>query len=159
MGWRPDRTTRWAGPWLRRAVRSRRSLVLLVFGTLFVLIGVSYLGQAEEITRSPAATLSYRAHLALMPLDVWAWVFIGCGAAGLVGGLTMRHPLGYTALMVISTWWGAEFIGSWIVTGYGRAILGALVWIALTAALLIIVGWPDPTEVRITDLLNRPDRP
>lgn len=143
---------------LRGATRSRRSLVLLVFGTLFVLIGFSYLGQAAEITRSPAAALSYRAHLALMPLDVWAWLFIGCGTAGIIGGLTMRHPLGFTALMVMSTWWGAEFIGSWIVTGYDRAVLGALVWIALSAALLIIVGWPDPTEIRIVDLFDWIDR-
>lgn len=144
---------------LRRAVRSRRSLVLLVYGTLFVLIGVSYLGQAAEITRSPAAALSYEAHLALMPLDVWAWLFIAAGAAGLVGGLTMSHPMGFTALMVMSTWWGAEFIGSWIVTGYDRAVLGALVWIALTGALLIIVGWPDPPGAVRIDLFNRIDRP
>lgn len=143
---------------LRRAVRSRRSLVLLVFGILFVLIGFTYLGQAAEITRSPAAALSYRAHLALFDLDVWAWLFIATGAAGILGGLTMRHPLGFTALMVMATWWGAEFVGSWIVTGYGRAVLGALVWIALSAALLIIVGWPDPTEVRISDLFDWHDR-
>jgi hypothetical protein len=143
---------------MRWAVRSRRSLVLIVFGTLFVLIGISYLGQAAEITASPAAALSYRAHLALMPLDVWAWLFVVAGTAGLVGGLTYRHEIGYTALMVISTWWGAEFIGSWIVTGYARAVLGALVWIALSAALLIIVGWPDPTEVRIGDLFDWIDR-
>jgi len=143
---------------LRRAVRSRRSLVLLVFGVLYVLIGFTYLGQAAEITASPAAALSYRAHLQLMPLDVWAWLFLGAGAAGIVGGLTMRHPLGYGALMVMATWWGAEFIGSAIVTGYGRAILGALVWIALSAALLIIAGWPDPTEVRIVDLFDWIDR-
>lgn len=143
---------------LRRAVRSRRSLVLLVFGTLFVLIGASYLGQAAEITRSPAAALSYRTHLQLMPLDAWAWLFIGCGAAGVVGGLTMRHPLGYGTLMVMATWWGVEFIGSWIVTGYDRAVLGALVWIALSAALCIIAGWPDPTEIRIVDLFDWIDR-
>jgi hypothetical protein len=146
------------GARLRRAVRSRRSLVLLVFGILFVLIGFSYLGQAAEITASPAAQLSYKAHLWLMPLDVWSWLFIGAGAAGVVGGLTMRHPLGFTALMVMATWWGLEFIGSWIVTGYDRAVIGALVWIALTAALLIIVGWPDPTEVRIVDLFDWIDR-
>ena len=143
---------------LGRAVRSRRSLVLLVFGTLYVLIGLSYLGQAAEIMRSPAASRSYTAHLALMPLDAWAWLFIAAGAVGFLGGLTMRHRLGYPALMVMSTWWGLEFIGSWVVTGYARAVLGALVWIALSAALLIIVGWPDPAEVRIVDLFTWIDR-
>lgn len=143
---------------LGRAVRSRRSLVLLVFGTLFVLIGVSYLGQAEQITASPAAAQAYTAHLALFDLQWWAWLFIGTGAAGVFGGLTMRHELGYAALMVMSTWWGAEFIGSAIVTGTGRPVLGALVWIGLTAALLIIVGWPDPGEIRIADLFEWIDR-
>lgn len=143
---------------LRSSVRSRRSLVLLVFGTLFILVGLSYLGVEDQITGSPAAAQSYAAHLALMPLDVWAWLFVGCGAAGLVGGLTMNHALGYTALMVISTWWGAEFVGSWIVTGYDRAVLGALTWIGMTAALLIVVGWPDPHEVRIGDLFDWIDR-
>lgn len=137
---------------LRRAVRSRRSLVLLVFGILYTLVGISYLGQAAEITRSPAATLSYRAHLALLPLDMWAWLFVGAGTAGIAAGLSMHHVPGYTALMVISSWWGLEFVGSWIVTGYDRAVLGALVWVALAAALGIISGWPDPAEVRITDL-------
>lgn len=143
---------------LRRAVRSRRSLVLLVFGVLFVLIGFTYLGQADEIMASPAAALSYRAHLALMPLDVWAWLFVAAGAAGIVGGLTMRHPLGFTALMVMSTWWSSEFIGSAIVTGYGRAVIAALIWFVLTAGLLIMVGWPDPHEVRIVDLFDWIDR-
>jgi hypothetical protein len=143
---------------LRRAVRSRRSLVLLVFGVLFVLIGFSYLGQAAEITRSPAAALSYKAHLALMPLDVWSWLFIATGAVGIAGGLTVSHPPGYGALIAISTWWAAEFVLSWALTGYGRAVLGALVWIALSAALLIVAGWPDPHEVRIVDLFDWIDR-
>lgn len=143
---------------LRRATRSRRSLVLLVFGVLFVFIGLSYLGVEDQITSSPIAAQSYRAHLALMPLDAWAWLFIGCGTTGIVGGLTMNHALGYCALMVISTWWGAEFVGSWLVTGYDRAVLGALTWMGLTAALLIVVGWPDPTDVRISDLFDWIDR-
>jgi hypothetical protein len=93
-----------------------------------------------------------------MPLDVWAWLFVGAGTAGIAGGLTMRHPLGFTALMVISTWWGSEFVASWIVTGYGRAVIGTLIWMLVTAALLIVVGWPDPTEVRIVDLFDWIDR-
>lgn len=143
---------------LRRAVRSRRSLVLLVFGTLFVLIGISYLDQADQLTSSPAAAQAYTAHLALFDLKVWALLFIGTGAAGIFGGLRMRHEVGYTALMVMATWWGAEFVGSAIVTGTGRPVLGALVWIGLSAALLIIVGWPDPAEIRIVDLFDWIDR-
>ncbi len=139
-------------------LRSRRALVLLVFGVMFILIGGSYLGVEDEITASPVAAQSYKTHLALMPLDAWAWAFIGTGTAAVVGGLTRRQPLGYSALMVMATAWGLEFVGSWIVTGYDRAVIGALLWLGLAAALLIIVGWPDPNEVRIVDLFAWIDR-
>lgn len=133
--------------WLRGAVRSRRSRVLLVFGALFVLIGFSYLGVESQITASPQAALPFRGHLALFPLDVWACMFIAVGAAAIAGGLARYQTLGYTALMTMSTWWGIEYVVSWLMTGYDRAVLGALTWTGLSSVLAVIVGWPDPPQV------------
>lgn len=143
---------------LRGAFRSRRALVLLTFGVLYVLIGTSYLGLEDQITASSIGAQTYRAQLALMPLDGWAWAFIGTGTAGIAGGLTGRQPLGFGALVLMAAGWGVEFIGSWVVTGYDRAVIGALLWVGLAAALCIIAGWPDPHEVRIVDLFDWIDR-
>lgn len=127
-----------------RFTRSRRSAVLLIFGVLFVLIGLSYMGLQSQITASPVAAQSYSAHLRLMPLNAWAWIFITCGAVAVAAGVTMRHTAGYVALMAICSWWGLEFIASWLATGYTRAIIGALTWAGLAGALAVIVGWRDP---------------
>jgi hypothetical protein len=142
----------------RRAARSRRSLVLLLFGVLYVLIGASYIGLEDQITSSPFGAQSYHAQLALMPLDGWSLAFIGTGVAGLLGGLTGRQPLGFGALVVMASAWGVEFIASWVTTGYDRAAIAALMWVGLAAALCIIAGWPDPHEVRIVDLFDWIDR-
>lgn len=123
---------------------SRRSIVEILFGATFILIGSSYLGQAEQINKSPIAQLAYRAHLQMMSIDAWGWLFIACGATAVLSGLTYRHVLGFTALMGISGWWGLEFIASWVSTGYDRAIIGALTWLLLVGLLLVIAGWPDP---------------
>lgn len=129
---------------LRGATSSRRSAVLLLFGFVFVIVGLTYLGQSSEITRSQASSASYRAHLQLMPLDAWACLFIGAGGLSFVAGLTAHHTLGFTVLMAMCSWWGLEFIASWLSTGYVRAVLGALVWLLLAGILAVIVGWRDP---------------
>lgn len=129
---------------LQRAARSRRSAVCVLFGVLFILLGFSYLGQAGQIQASAAARASYAAHLRVMPLDGWAWLFIGCGGVATLAGATMWHTVGLSALMGISSWWALEFVASWLSTGYDRAIIGALIWLLLVGNLGIIVGWRDP---------------
>lgn len=136
---------------MRHVMRSRRAVVLLLFGTVFVIIGCSYIGLQREITASPIAAQSYAAHLKLMPLDAWGWLFIACGAAGIGGGLTGYHTAGFTALMLISSWWGAEFLASWASTGYNRAVLGALTWLLVVGVLAVIVGWRDPPRPLLYD--------
>lgn len=136
-----------------RFTGSRRAALLLIFGVMFILIGLTYLGQAEEITAARVSSQAYRAHLALMPLDVWAWLFIICGVTATISGIRGHDTLGFCALMAIASWWGLEFLASWVVTGYDRAILGALLYLGLTSALLVIVGWPDPPRLRVAEAL------
>lgn len=127
-----------------KKVTSKRSLVLIMFGVTFFLIGWSYLGMAGEIERSPAASLAYRGHLNMMPLDWWGKLFMFCGAMAALGGLIHRHVIGFTALMAVSGWWGLEFVASWAINGYTRALIGALTWLLLVGLLLVISSWPDP---------------
>lgn len=128
---------------LAAAIRSRRSIVVTMFGTMYALVGGAQLGTADQIKASPIAARSYRAHLELMPLDVWAWLFIGCGLVAVAAGLTMWHTIGFASLMGISAWWGLEFIASWWSTGYDRAVIGALTWLLLAGLLAVVSGWPD----------------
>lgn len=127
-----------------KKVTSKRSLVLIMFGVTFTLIGWSYLGQSAQIERSPAASLAYRAHLNMMPLDAWGWLFMACGLTAVACGLTHTHIVGFTALMAVAGWWGLEFVASWVINGYTRALIGALTWILLVGLLLVIASWPDP---------------
>lgn len=127
-----------------RAWRSRRIRVVLLFGVLFVLIGFGYLGVQDQLAASPAAMRTYRAHLKLMSLDGWAWAFVACGAVALAAGVWCRDTLGFTVLMAVSSWWGFMFIASWLITGYDRAVISALVWLLIVGVLAIVAGWDDP---------------
>ncbi len=144
-----------------RALRSRRALVLVMFGGVFVLAGYAQVTLEPDVTRNPIYSRNYAAHLELFDLRTWGWLFIGCGLVALVAALARRHVVGFTALMGIASLWASEFLATWLSTGYDRAVLGALTWGLLVGLLAVVVGWEDPAaakEVRtlIAEIDERP---
>ncbi len=137
------------------ALRSRRALVLVMFGAVFVLAGYAQVTTEPDVARNPIYARNYAAHLELFDLRVWGWLFITCGVTALAVALTRRHVIGFTALMGIASLWGSEFLATWVSTGYDRAVLGALTWGLLVGLLAVVVGWDDPAPTA-RDLLDEP---
>lgn len=105
------------------------SLVLAVLGTIYALIGLSYI--AAPLTPGRASAL--RVGLQWMPIDGWGIVFIIVGALGI---LSSRWPpasetWGYTAFSGLSTLWGLFYA---LGIPYGSAasnVTAALLWLGV----------------------------
>lgn len=131
---------------LARLARRKRASVLLLLGAIFVLNGYVLYDTAGILARSPLAAQSYAAHLDVMPVKAWAWVFIVIGASSAAAGWSRRLPawVGFAGLQALSAAWGLLFVASYFQTDYGRAWLGALQWANVAGVLAIIAGWDDP---------------
>lgn len=126
--------------------RRKRASVLLLLGVIFVINGYVLFDTADLVARSPIAAQSYAAHLDVMPMTAWGWVFGVVGAGSAISGLVNRFPawVGFTGLYLLAGFWAGLFVASWASTGYGRAWLGALQWGAIVGVLAIIADWEDP---------------
>lgn len=71
---------------------------------------------------------------ALVPLQVWAWVWIGAGVAMLVG-IWNRVVARYALSLGATLWvvWGVSFYASWLVGDQSRG------WV--TAGSFVAIGW------------------
>lgn len=131
---------------LHRIGRRKRALVLLLFGFIFAVNGWVQYDQADQVSKSPMARQSYAAHIDVMPLKVWAVVFIVVGATSAVAGFVRQLPawLGFAGIQALSTFWGLLFAASYFQTHYGRAWIGLLNYATIAGVLAIIADWEDP---------------
>lgn len=137
--WRPRG---WKGirPW------QRHSLVLMVAGIIYILIGVTYAFGPPSPTRSIALQFAYH----WMDPYGWGIIFIVCG---LLAILSSRWPpmsvtWGYTALTSLSAAWGAFYgVGILFGTSPPSNVSGLLSW-----GLLAFMWWA------ISGLLNPPHK-
>lgn len=86
----------------------RHSLILMVFGLLFVLMGLQYIGSSPNRNRE----LALKVILQIAPIQVWGSVFIVMGALCM---LSSRWPpfaetWGYMVLTGMSSGWGAAYL-------------------------------------------------
>lgn len=127
--------------------RRKRALVLLLLGVIFMLTGFVLSTTTAAVTVMPA----YAAHVDVLPWRVWAWLFFGVGLFAAVVSVLAgeRAWLAYGALMLLSSFWGLLFVASAVQTGYGRAWLGTLQWLAVSGVLAIISDWEDPPAQRV----------
>jgi FtsH-binding integral membrane protein len=129
--------------WVRLRPWKRHSLVLLVLGIIYMLIGLSYAVQQPS---------SYTAHVTIaatliMPIRAWGWVWIG---AGLLSVLSSRWPpasetWGYTALSFLAALWACFYFWGLLFLG-GGSIPGALAWSAIAFLWWAISGLHNPPE-------------
>lgn len=125
--------------WLALRPWRRHSLVLLVAGIVYILIGVGYAFTPSNPQRASAL----RVPLALAPLPYWAVLFI---VVGMLAILSARWPpasesWGYTTLSGLSTLWAMFYIWGMLpvfggsatnVTGAGLFALLAFMWWAVS---------------------------
>jgi hypothetical protein len=131
-------------------------MVLLLLGGVFILTGWVQLDTAGVIKNYPAARRSYAAHLDVMPMQSWGWVFIVVGVAAGFGGVAGRVPawLGFALLQALSLFWGLLFVASYYQTGYGRCWIGLLQWAMVAGLLAIIADWEDPPVRDATEVVR-----
>jgi hypothetical protein len=134
--------------WLRRRV-GRRGAALLIFAFIDFVIGWSLLDPA---TQSQARALpSYRAHVAIVALEVWGWWWIVVGLACVGHAFVKRDGVGYGAAIGIKVVWAGGFLASWLVHDAPRAWLGAATWGVFACLVYLIARWPEPVTITPVD--------
>lgn len=141
-----DRRALWAV--VRRP--GRRGVFLIMFGTIYLVVGVNTL------------TIPARRFAAVAPevgpfLDhpLWGLMWLGGGLVAIAVALRPRwvqgDGRGFTALLVPPFAWTlfyAASVVSYLLTAgeWGRvqSLSGAAVWSIAWATVLLIAGWPDP---------------
>lgn len=128
--------------WWGTRAWSRHGLVLVVAGTVYILIGYSYLTAPATKARESSLRLA----LEYLPLHTWGIVFI---AVGVLAIISARWPpssetWGYTTLTGLSAAWAA-FYGLGVALGAPVInVSGLLVWSLMAFMWWAISGLVNP---------------
>lgn len=141
--------------WALRPWR-RHSLVLVVAGVVYLMIGVAYAFTPSTAQR----TAALRVPLALMPLGGWGVIFI---AVGLLAILSARWPpasesWGYTTLTGLSTLWAMFYVWGMVLGGSSTNLTGACLFALLAFMWWAISGLRNPDELPAPPLVPGGDR-
>lgn len=123
---------------------SRRGVFLIIFGVVYALLGYSYL--TIPAASRPVVKEYLRFALSVLPLDVYGWAWLICGALAVVGGTFHRlDAVGFSAAIFMPTIWaGVYFIAQF--DGAPRAWVSAFLFVLLAAAVGTVAGMFDPLD-------------
>ncbi len=147
----------------RRSVAAyfgRRGGFLLMFGLIWVLIGIGYASEQQDRFSQPGpdGPLDY------MDRTPWPGLFwILCGVIALINGLVRRKwnnedALGYAALIMPPVLWSAAYVVSEIFylysvstpgaepSGQPRAYLGVMIFGVIVFAIRMVATWRDDLD-------------
>jgi hypothetical protein len=149
----------------------RRGLLLLLGGLAWILVGVGLLNQPVERFSAPG----YQADSLLQWFDrAWVgWVWIAAGVIALVTGgtrnraLVSRHDaVGFNAWLTPPLTWLALYVwsgGTYLFTrgadGNDNSAVGTVTWALICLVIIVVAGWPDPTDPASRHLVSAPPRP
>lgn len=123
----------------------RHSLVLLVAGLVYMLIGASYVYTDPLPSREAALQLA----LKWFPIEVWGGVFMVCGALALISSRwpPISKTWGYMVLTGLSSGWAAFYLMGVLIFHTSRQNLSAVLSWGLIAFLWwAISGLRNPGE-------------
>jgi hypothetical protein len=141
----------------------RRGAILVITGLIWLCYGFAVFAHPRS-QRFSTPTQPEPIYVFDLLQNHWMGVvWFLCGIVAIVCGLLRSrrtiHPrdgIGFNAILVPSILWTLLYLWSQIIywfTGgvYGNpgALFGFLVWALVTAFILIIAGWPDPTDPRV----------
>lgn len=111
--------------WALRPWR-RHSTVLAVAGTVYALVGFSYIIAEANPSRERALQLA----IAWMPLPAWGAIWIGVGGLAI---LSSRWPpasetWGYTAMTGLAAGWSGFYLAGIVLDAPAQGFSGGLVW-------------------------------
>lgn len=154
--------------WMIRLPRpsriGRRTLILLHGGSVWIMFGWAvYTAPIERFSRPGPDPLN------IMDTPYAGVMWVACGVlavacAALRPRLRGGDSVGFAGLVTPPIVWVVAYIWSaiaYVVTGgeagSPRAGIGLLTWYLVSAFVLIVAGWPDPTDPSITEASEEPD--
>jgi hypothetical protein len=140
---------------LRKWMLDRRDIFLLMFGTIYLVVGINSL-------LIPGRRFVYIAPGVGEFLDhpLWGIMWIVGGLVSIGTALRPRRFIGgdgkaFISLLIPPVVWTLFYTGtalSWVITGgeWGRlqSVSGAAVWSFVWMTVLLISGWADPDSLR-----------
>jgi hypothetical protein len=123
----------------------RHSMILMVFGILFVFFGLNYIYSQSTSVRE----IALKVLLQIAPVQFWGGIFV---AAGLLCILSTRWPpyaetWGYMVLTGLGAGWAATYLMGVLFLGAPAANLSqVLLWSGLSFAWWAISGLPNPEK-------------
>lgn len=126
----------------------RHSLILIVAGFMYVLIGVAYILAAPDKDRATALYILLR----IAPLSTWGVVFI---CAGIMAIVSSRWPprsetWGYMVLGGLSMGWGSAYlVGILLANSPWTNISGFFVWELFGFLWWAISGLKNPIPIKL----------
>lgn len=133
--------------WHKMRPWRRHSLVLLVAGAVYILVGLAYL--LTPLTADRAQTLELALHISGGSIRPWGVVWLLVGAAAVISG---RWPLGsekwgYTALGAYAALWASVYLlGIGFLDTPLSGLSGALVWYLVAFLWWAIAGLNNPVN-------------
>jgi uncharacterized membrane protein len=128
--------------WLALRAWQRHSLVLAVAGTVYILVGISYIVSKPTESRQESLQLA----ISWMPLPVWGgvWIFVGCLAI-----LSSRWPpasetWGYTTMTALAAAWSTFYVFGIVFGAPAQGFSGVLVWALIAFMWWAISGLVNP---------------
>lgn len=133
-------------PWRNMRPWKRHSLVLLVAGTVYILIGLSYIITRPTLSRTRALYYAFE----VLSAPGWGVVFM---LAGVLSIISSRWPpisetWGYTVLTGLSAGWSAFYLGGiWFNDSPTANYSSVAVWFLIAFMWWAISGLVNPGTV------------
>lgn len=147
----------------------RRGLILILVGTIWILFGISYFQNSyRRFSDNDNDPYSFYRIVDNRYIGIM-WVVAGLIAliVGVLRNKTKLVPhdsLGFNAILFPSIIWAFLYFWSWIIWvgtngDFGNSLnsVGFLVWSLVTGFILIIAGWPDPSDPLVLMVIKVPD--
>lgn len=123
-------------------VQKARALALA--GLAFMAIGATNFATYGELNAGRAEDRYYRAHFSMFDdLRIWAIFFMTAGLVGIVCAVKRHFHLGFSALILMSSWWSSMFAASLLMTGYARIVPSIMIWALVSLFFYILSAWPE----------------
>lgn len=118
----------------------RRGGCLLFFAFLDLVYGSS-------LARPPRGTLSdptFHYINSIMPLDIWATIWIIAGLLCLVVAFIRLDAIAFATEIFLKIVWGVMTGLAWVTADAPRGYISAAVWLAFAGFIGVLSGWDEP---------------
>lgn len=126
--------------WRARRRIGHRGTALLFFAAVDLVYAVSLASATPGTLASP----TYQFLAQLLPIPIWAGVWLGVGLLCLIQAFMRFDRLAFAAASFLKVAWGLTHLIGWIVVDLPRGYLAAAIWLAFAGFVQVISTWPEP---------------